>query len=86
MTRIRSAPYRTNAAAVKRWMAVAYNDAVGIDRDIDGLLDSIQRTLGISRLRASVELVRTLSLWSDRRRCLPTRREPKKKRQGPCNE
>jgi hypothetical protein len=63
MTRTTTGPSaRSIDAAKRRWTAVTYDDTLGIDRDIDTLLRSVQKTHGISRRQASVELVRQLSL------------------------
>jgi hypothetical protein len=52
---------RSREAAAKRWLALASNDPVGVDSDIEALLERLQQVEGVSREMANAELVRRLS-------------------------
>lgn len=55
---------RTREARCRRarWIRIAYDDAIGIDADIERLLADVQRTNGCSPQEASIKLVQMLSL------------------------
>ena len=62
---IHSKHARRRTVTKDRWASVCSDDRAGIDGDIEGLIGSTQKRLGVGRGKALSELVRSLSRFAE---------------------